>query len=305
MTQIRSNFLDFFTESKLPVLEKITTASKNQFPSMIPVLFNQEKMTTDIYQTTTMSGVRNPRVKAEGAPVEFSDMKPGYKKTYSAVTYANAYRISREMVRDGKESMIKRAAVSFGKGFAEVWELEAASVYDNGFTVNGYDGKPLFARDHPLENGSGLEGINEPAAPSELSITSYRELRNILQNTVNEDGQLINLRPKYLVIPQGLQDVAQEILKSTFDPTSGNNNVNTIFNHTSLVPGDYWPYLGSDTAWFLQCDKTDHYLMFLDRDPYETDSDYDKHAFAYEVIASERRAYGASQWRGLAGNPGA
>lgn len=304
-TQLRSNFLDFFTESKLPALEKVVTAIRDRYPSMIDVIFNREKMNSDIYQTTTMSGLRNPTIKAEGQPVTFNEMKPGFKKTYEYVEYANAYRISRQMVRDGKISMISRATESFAKGFAEVWELEAASIFDDGFTVNGYDGVPLLSTAHPLENGDGLTGANKPVTASELSKTSYRELRNIAQNTLNEDGQLARYMLQYLVLPQALQDVGKELLGSAYDPENANNTINSIYEHTTLLPGGYWAYLGSDTAWFMVSPKNQHDLMFLDRAAFETDSDYDKHAFCYELIASESRAWGYSGWRGVYGNAGA
>ena len=303
-TQIRNNLLDLFTESKLPQLEKIVTAIKEGYPSMIPVLFNEETMNSDIYQTTTMSGLRNPKRKQENVPVEFNTMRPGYSKTFTSVTYANAYRISREMVRDGKINMIARATESFGKGFAEVWELEAASIFDDGFTVNGYDGVPLFSASHPLENGDGLTGSNIGSA-AQLSKTSYKALRNVAQNTLNEQGQLTRHQLQYLVVPQALQDTAKEILGSAYDPDNANNTINTIYESTQVVPGGYWAYLGSDTAWFIMSPKNQHDLMFLNRDPFETDSDYDKKAFAYEVIASERRAWGYSGWRGVYGNAGA
>ena len=305
MTQIRSNLLDFFTEGKLPQLEAVIESKKESFPSMLQVLFNVQPMTTDIYQTTTLSGLRNPRIKPEGVPVEFQTIQSGFPKTFTTLTYATAYRIAREMVRDGKENYIRRATDSFAKGMFEVKEYRLASIFDDGFTVNGYDGTPLFSTTHPLENGEGAVGVNRSAADTELSITSFRELRNVMQSTVNEQGQLVRYNPKWFVVGQNLQDEAMEILKSQYNPENANNTVNTVYNYLSLLPGNYWPYLSSDTSFFMVGDKSDHNLMFLPRDPFETDSDYDKKAFAYEVIASERFSYGYSGWRGVVGNAGA
>ncbi len=304
-TQLRANFPDFFTESKLPELEAIIQAKALNYPSMIPILFNEEAMTTDIYQTTTMSGLRNPALKPEGAPVTFQTMQPGFAKTYTASTYATGYRISKEMVRDGKFSYIAKATESFAKGMFEIKELSAADVYNDGFTVNGYDGVPLFSTAHPLENGGGAVGVNRPASGSALSVTSFRDLRNIMQSTVNENGQLVKYMAQLLVVPQSLQDDAMEIIKSAYDPNNANNTINTIYDSVQLLPGNFWNYLESDTAFFLQSAKSDQNLMFLTRQGLETDSDYDKHAFAYEVIADCRFVVGASGWRGVYGNPGA
>ena len=304
-TNIRSQFQDFFTASKLPELEAVILADEESYPSMIPILFNEEAMTTDIYQTTTISGLRNPQRKPENTPIEFQTLKSGYSKTYSAVTFATGYRISKEMVDDGKFNFIERATRSFAKGMFEIKELDAASVLDTGFTTTGYDGTYLFSTTHPLENGDGAVGVNTPTSASELSVTSFRELRNIMQSTLNENGQLIKYQMSYLIVPQALQDVAAEIVKSVYNPENAMNAINTLYDSVKLLPGGFWNYLSSSTAWYIATDKMYHNLMFLTRENLYTDSDYDKKAQAWELSASTRYDKGYSNWRGYCGNPGA
>lgn len=304
-TNIRANFADFFGTDKLPELEAVVLAKTESYPSMIPILFNEEQMTTDIYQTTTLSGLRNPVVKPEGQPIEFQTIQPGFDQTYTAVTVATGYRISKEAVRDGKFSFIERATVSFAKGMFEVSEEDAADVFDDSFTVAGYDGQFLCDTDHPLENGAGAVGVNRPAAASELSITSFRELRNIMQDTVNEDGQRVRYSANWLVVGQALQDVAAELVKSVYTPENANNAINTLYNTVSLLPGGFWNYLASDTAFWLVSEKSENGLMFMNRQDMETDSDYDKRAKAWDLIVDKRYDVGYSGWRGVAGNPGA
>lgn len=304
-TNIRSNFPDFFGTTKLPELEAIVQSKSESYPSMIPILFNEESMTTDIYQTTTMSGLRNPEVKPENVPIKFQSMKPGFSKTYQAVEFGTGYRISKQAVDDGKFSFIQRATLSFAKGMFEICELDAASVFDGAFATNGYDGVPLCSTSHPLENGNGILGANRPVTFSELSITSFRELRNVLQDTLNEDGQRVRYSPSYFVVGQGLQDVAAEIVKSQYNPENANNAINTVYNSVQLLPGGFWNYLASDTAFFMVTEKMDHNLMFLTRTQMETDSDYDKKAKAWELMATKRYDKGYSNWRGVVGNAGA
>lgn len=301
--QVRSNFSQFFGSTKLPELEAIILSIAEDWPSMIPILFNVEGMMTDIYQTTTYSGLRNPQAKGEGAPISFQTMFQGFSKTYNATHYTNGYNISYEMVKDGKWNMIERATRSFAKGHAEVEEILAADVFDNGFITSGYDGVPLFSVSHPLENGDGALGANRPAVGSALSVTSFRELRNVMQDTVNENGQRVRYMPKWFVVPQTLQDTAMEIVKSQYRPDNANNQVNTIYDTVQLLPSNFWNYLDSDTAYFLLTDPSDHGLMFMNRQALETDSDYDPFV-AYEVMSSRRFDVGYSQWRGVVGNPG-
>lgn len=302
-TQLRTNFTDFFGAGKLPELEAVIYALQDNYASMIPMLFNEISMDREIYQTTTLSGLSNPTQKPENSPVTFQSLKPGFSKTYTAVTFAAAYRISKESKRDGKFDFISRATQSFAKGFYEVEEYTAANIFDNGFTVNGYDGVPLFSTAHPLENGASI-GVNRPTTPSALTVTSYREMRNIMQDTLNEDGQLVRYMPKYLVVPQALQDQACEILKSQYAPNNANNAINTVYEHTMVLPQGYWPYLSSDNAFFMSTDKMEHHLMFLRRQELEVETNYDKYSFAHEMIADKRFTAGYSNWRGVVGNPG-
>ena len=304
-TNIRSQFTDFFTSAKLPELEAVILADEESYASMIPILFNEEAMSTDIYQTTTISGLRNPQRKPENVPIEFQTLKSGFSKTYSAVTFATGYRISKEMVDDGKFNFIERATRSFAKGMFEIKEYDAASIFDDGFTTAGYDGTYLFSTTHPLENGDGSVGVNTPSTASELSITSFRELRNIMQSTLNENGQLIKYQMEYLIVPQDLQDVAAEIVKSVYNPENAQNAINTLYQSVKLLPGGFWNYLASSTAWFIATDKMYSHLMFLTRENLYTDSDYDKKAQAWELSASTRYDKGYGNWRGVAGNAGA
>lgn len=302
-TNIRSNFGDLFGEGKLADLEAIIHALEGSYPSMISLLFNEEGMTTDISRHTTISGLRNPTIKPENGPIPYQTLKSGFSKTYSSDTWATGYRISKEMVDDGKYSFIKRATASFAKGMYEVKEIAAADVFNDGFTTNGYDAVPLFSTSHPLENGDGVLGVNIGTA-AELSLTSFRELRNIVQDTLNEDGQRVVYKSRWLVLPQTLQDVGKEIVKSQYNPENANNAINTVYDSLNLLPGDCWQYLESDTAYFMVGDKNEHWLMFMNRKPLETDSDYEK-MVAWKLMASCRFDVGYSNWRNVVGNAGA
>ena len=114
-TNLRTNFADFFGSDKLPELQAVIEASTESYPSMIPILFNEEGMDKDIAQHTTMSGLRNPIQVAENTPVQFQTIKSGYPKTYTATKWGTGYRISKEAVDDGKFGFIERATKSFAK----------------------------------------------------------------------------------------------------------------------------------------------------------------------------------------------
>lgn len=301
---IQGNFSDFFGTGKLPNLEAVIEAKKESYSSVIPLLFNTVNIGTDIWQSTTLSGLRNPEVKPEAQPVTFQTIQSGYSKTITVSCYATGYAISKEAVDDGKVNFINRATTSFAKGAFELKEMNVASIFNNAFTTTGYDGVALCSASHPLENGLGVTNSNLGTAAS-LSLTSYRDLRNVMQDTLNENGQRVKYKASYFVYGQDLQDTGAKLMGSSHEPDNANNAINTVYNHCKPLPEGYWPHLSSTTAFFLVGAPEDNGLYIVEREAFNVDSDYNKKARTYEVMSFERYGYSWANHRGLAGNAGA
>ncbi len=303
---LKSMFTQHFGTGKLPALESITKVKAEAYPSMIPYLFNDDPMTSELSQDATMGKLRNPQPMNDGEAFQMQSLNQGFAVNYQPIRVGMGYSISKQMVDDGKFQFIQRANDSFAEGMAEVFEQYGADVFNDGFTVaNGGDGKSLFASDHPIESGLGEVGNNLAAAPAELSITTFRELRNLLQATIDEAGRKVSYMPSILVTPLDLQDVAQELVKSVLAPDSANNAINTIYNTVQLLPGGFWRYLTSDTAYFLVCDKNKHDLKVRERQGIDIQSEWVQNPRVWEMTGDRRFVFGYSGWRGLTGNAGA
>lgn len=304
IAQIDNNS-DLYGEDKLPNLYMVIEDMAAAYPSMIDVLFNTENITTDIYQTTTLSGIKNPVVRAQLEPVEFDTIKQGYSNTITVAERSAGYAISKIALDDGKVNYVDRATKSFAKGAFEEKEYNHAGIFDDAFTVSGYDGVPLCSASHPLENGFGGTDSNLVTGAA-LTRTSLKALRNVLQNAVDSNGRKQMYNAAYIVYPQALQDTVKEILGSEFQPENANNAINTLVGFTNVLPGvGYWPYLGSSTAFFLVCPKEQTGLMHIKREAYNIVYDQDVHTRVHKYSSHERYGFGVSHHRGIFGNEGA
>jgi hypothetical protein len=235
-----NDFLDLFTEDKLPELKAVYKTKAESYPSMIPLLANIGSFgNSDIVQTTTISGVGDFGETLAGQDAKVGYIRPGFDNTIVAKKYTNSVIVPKEFITDTKQNLLKYAMESFAKGAFEIQEKKLAQIFLEAFSTTGYDGVALCSASHPLENGNGLTWSNLSSA-ADLDITSFRDTRDVLQDTPNEDGQLVNMMPKLFVCGQELQDKAHEIVKSMYNPENANNAVNSVtisFSFCRMVTG--------------------------------------------------------------------
>ena len=303
MALLRAGYSDLFFSNALPVLEDIIMAQYGGKPDMIPMVYNVQSSDKWGEQSTTITGFNVAPRKNENAAVTYDDVMQGYDQTYTHLTYALAFRVSKEMIDDEKWGLIKKAAQSLGFSMFNTRQITAANTFNNAFdnAFTGPDGLELCSTVHPLIGG-GTEQ-NELTAAADLSVTSLRQALNDLEDTVDERGLLVNVMPRYLLVPNELIWDAEELLKSSLRPDTANNPINAfqIKNLDYMV----WNYLTDADAWFLVSDKPDHSLMFYEREPVNVSSDYDFEADASKTKIRCRFSVGWSDWRGVFGSPGA
>lgn len=303
MALLRNQFSDLFFATALPVLEDTIMEKYKSKPDLIPMIFNTESSDKWGEQDTTISGLGLAVAKGENAPVTYDDVLQGFDKTYIHATYALAIRVSKEMIDDDKWGIIKKATSALGRSMFNTRQIIAAAHFNNAFNAGfpGPDGLELCSLLHPLIGG-GTEQ-NELTAAADLSVTSLRAAINDIEDTVDDRGLLINISPKYLLVPNELKWDCEELLKSSLRPDNANNPINA-FQMQNL---DYlvWNYLTDPDAWFLMSEKTEHSMKWYDRESVNTASDYDFDARASKTMIASRFSSGWSEWRGIYGSPGA
>jgi phage major head subunit gpT-like protein len=221
--------------------------------------------------------------------------------------YALGFHISRPLWDDDQYGIMKKVAQDFGPSIRQTVESAAANIFNNAFSSTGtltVDGVSLCNTAHPLladERSAGGSYSNRSAADAALSETVLQELILLFEKMVNERGLLKQAIPRTLLVPADLQFAASKIMDSPYEPTTGNNAVNTMQNRLTVILNHY---LTSKTMFFLLADKRERTNRFWWRTKPELDSqdDFNTKGAAFSVYM--RFSTNVAYWHGIAGSNG-
>lgn len=299
MVMRRSNYADQFFATALPVLERLLLEGYDLPVDLVPECFNVRSMDRSITQSSQVSGFILAPENAEGAAVVYDDLVEGYSKTYTALKYRLAAKITREMIEDGQYIRMTDLARELGKALQETRQIVSFNVFNNGFSDTGPDGVSLFNASHPLFASGGTDSNT---ASADLGITPLRNGINAMRDTRNPQGLRRPIRARKLIVPIETQWLAGELIGSYLKPQTADNDVNTLPN-LQVVVADYLN-LGSG-VWILTGDKGDHHLNFFQRTPMQMDEDTDFDGDARKIAGRERFVVSYDDWRGTYGSAGA
>lgn len=249
--------------------------------------------------------------------VDYKKLSPGLTRTYTHDAFTQGFMITREMFDDDQYRQMEKMPKAMARSGRAKVEKDAVKPLVNGFSadIGGtglsaiYDGKALFANNHPLLDSVAL-GNNLVTSNPVLSDASLKLGLQIMRETKDEAGNLIQLKADRLIIPPALEDTAIRLLNSQL--LSGSVNAN--FNDTNKFLNSYgieivvMDYLGAaaggnDKLWVLQ-DSGAHELNFFwrVRPEFKWDESFDDFIAKYRGYM--RYSYGVSDWRGLVGSNG-
>ena len=140
---------------------------------------------------------------------------------------------------------------------------------------------------------------------SDLNETSLEQAMIDIAAFKDERGLKVAAKARKLIIPSALQFTAERLLKSQGRVGTADNDINALKN-MNMIPEGYVVnhYLSDTDAWFVTTDVPNG-LKHFDRAPLKTsmEGDFDTGNVRYK--ARERYVFGASDWRGIFGTPGA
>lgn len=236
--------------------------------------------------------------------VAYTTLSPGLDRTYTHDAFTQGFMVTREMYDDDKYRQIEKLPKAMARSGRAKVEKDAISLLVNGFTTNIYDGKPLFSDEHPLLDSTEV-GIN--LAEGVLNDANLKSALAIMRETLDEAGNLIQMKATKLIIPPALEDTAIRLLKSTQIAGGELNDTNKFLNSygIEIVVMDYLSAAagGSDTAWFLQ-DGSRHEMNFFWRTKPEFKWKEEFDNFVAKYRGYMRYSFGVSDWRGIVGSTG-
>lgn len=307
--QIRGSFSDFFFQTMLPALNAKIWQNFKAKPHQYQKLMRVETTTRSIEQYVVMAGVGLPSQVNEGADTPTDTFVQGPYQNFVPVKYGLGIAASLELVEDDKMGVISRRTVLLSNSIQQSREIQAASVYNNGFdgtNFAGPDGKALFATDHPLIKAGGTQN-NALSVAADLDVASLELALTDWEQIKTHEGFLQMLPTPRLLHASANRWNAAEILKSQQRSDTANNATNA-FRYTETggqIDPICWPYLTDPDAWFLVGPPEETEIIWLDRKAPYTKSDYVERNETGYVYMRYRSTYGFYGWRAVYGTPGA
>jgi hypothetical protein len=301
LSQIPDMYLDL-----LPALEEIAYLENEAFQKIYSRVFDvrKPKKPGSFVNVTGMVGTGLFSVKTEGASTAEDTIYQGYDKKFSPYVYGLKVLTSKEASSDDNFGVTKKHAAALGQSSQASRETLMFGLLNGGFdSITSPDGQYWFDTDHSLPRGGTF--ANELASGVDLDFANIQLLLNLFNDMVEVDGIAQNWIPKQIIFPAGLQFAVAELLKSTLEPDSANNNINSVKDLFSLEPVKVPVYLTDTDAFFLSCGpKKQGGRMYVWED-FAVTSDYDPDKAVGKTIARERWAYGVAHSYGIVGSPGA
>lgn len=243
-------------------------------------------------------------VKSEGGSISYDTTVNGYVTRYTNVTYGLGFIVTEEAVEDNQyKSQAEKRVRALRRSMRHTKETVGANVLNRAFTAAyaGGDGKELIATDHPTANGTQS---NELTVAADFSEAALEDLLIQIMNATDTRGLRIALKGKKLIVPNNLSFEAARVLKSTLQNDTANNAINAVRAMGLLPEGSMtWSFLTDTDAWFIKTDAPDG-LKLNNRRALALEKDGDFETGNFKHKATERYAFGWSDWRGIFGSPG-
>ena len=210
--------------------------------------------------------------------------------------------IERELYDDEQYRQINKFPAAMARSGRAFVEKEAAKPFINAFTTARYDGKAIIAANHPLLDSAS---VGDNLVTGTLSDVNLKIALQCMRETVDEAGNLINMKATKLVVPPALEYVAKELINSAQKAGTTANDINTVKGALEVVTYDFIGAAagGSDTAWYVM-DGANHEFNFFWRIKPEFKWDEDFDTFVAKYRGYMRFSNGISDWRGIVGSTG-
>lgn len=257
-----------FGKSQFPIksyLEKRGEALEQA--SLLPNLFRMENSKHWAERYTGETAMDDFEPVGEGGSYPNTGFEEGFPKDIVNETWKNQFAVTQELVEDNRLSTMKKRANKLITAYARTRERYGRAMYVGGLTGTtvqfgtktfdcaAADHKALFAKDHPAKvKGKAQSNL----FTGDLTAANLSLLETRMQNTVGDNGELLNIAPDTIWIPNDgvLKDKAFAAVGSDKNPTDSTNAYNQQYGRWNILVD---PYLTealeragiTDKPWFL------------------------------------------------------
>lgn len=216
-------------------------------PEEWPSFLHNETSNSHNETYQSFAGISNWTVKNEMSNADQQTYNLGDLIVTEHTPYGVEVIMSRELIADSKYNEVMDMTRDAGHAGRNEVEAHGASVLDDAFTVNGYDGVPLIDDAHPYRK-TGLGGTQSNLTTGALSDTTVKAGLNLFNELNDEAGKRIKMSATNLVTHKNNQFTVATIFQSTLRSGTANNDKNALPD----MKYSYSTFMASTTAWFLQ-----------------------------------------------------
>ncbi len=261
------------------------------YDQIYDVVSSKRKAETD----HTVPGLGMFTAKTEGIAMAYEDFVDGYEREYTHTAYAKGIRITRELLDDEQYGVMSKRAQALGRAARYRKEYDHALIFNNptSTTYPGADALCLLSASHTLAAVPGTVVANL-VSNTTLSVTAIEEVMVDMQRLVDDQNQLIDLKPQTLLVPPELEREAHEIIDSPNVPYKADNEINVYKGRLDIK---VWPFITDTTSWFVLCGKNQIAPVSFDRVPLEFERDGDFDTKDLKMSGYMRYSFGFTDWR--------
>lgn len=227
------------------------------------------------------------------------------KESYQISKYGAEFTVSWETIINDDLDAISRTTAKMGVAARRTQNNLVYSVLTSNPTMG--DGNALFSSSH----ASGDNTSGSAAAPAVATLNAgFLKMRKQIGLTA---GAVLNIEPRYLIVPVNYEATAMQLLGSFSDPAVGGNAAGNSNTLNIYGPGGQRKTLtlvaeplldaASSTNWYLAADSSQvdtveiTFLQGEESPVIDTEEDFDTDTYKYKI----RQTMGAKaiDWRGL------
>jgi hypothetical protein len=278
-----------FQSDLLPIINEWHGDDLKLQEDLVPKIMEIEKSDGAYEVDGVLIGMSSMQKKGEGQTLQFDTSRQFYTPRFTHDTWALGFKISAEMMMDGKAMKeARRFTKMLAKAEAETRNILAANVINNGAvsTVlqDGGDSVCLFSASHP--QGQGPAQSNVIAVNAALSEASLEALNIQIKNALDLRGLKANLHSRKIVVNVALEPQLNRILNSNLRVGTTNNDLNYLKSSNTFPEGIIAsPYISSTTQFTILTDVMAG-LRFYERysSGIETDNEFDTKNAAFSKM---------------------
>lgn len=224
------------------------------------------------------------------------------KETYNVEKFGRIFTVTWETVVNDDMDAISRIPAMQGNAARRTQNKKVYEVLTAN--ANMADGNPLF---------DGSNHGNNADASDDPSVSTLNTAFTAMRTQTGLDGStIINVQPRFIIVPTALAATTMQLLNSIADPSVGGSAAGNANTHNIYGPGGgrrltmvEEPQLdgNSTSVWYLAADSRQidtvelSFLQGEESPVLENEWDFDKDCYKYKI----RQTFGvkAIDWRGL------